>query len=56
MVVHAGETRSAEPLGIFGIPMWIKLSGSDTGGTYAIMEDQTPPDMGPPLHSSQPRG
>jgi quercetin dioxygenase-like cupin family protein len=50
LVVHAGETREAEPLGIFGIPMWIKLSGKDTGGTYAIMEDQTPPEMGPPLH------
>ena len=33
VVVHAGETREAEPLGIFGIPMWIKLSGSDSGGT-----------------------
>ena len=42
------ENPPAEPLGIPGIPMWIKLSGTDTGGTYAIMEDQTPPDMGPP--------
>ena len=50
VVVHAGEAREVEPLGIFGIPMWIKLSGTETGGTYAIIEDQTPPDMGPPLH------
>lgn len=50
VVVHAGETRAASVLNIFGIPIWVKLSGEDTGGAYAVMEDQTPPEMGPPLH------
>ena len=50
LLVKAGETRTGSPLSIFGIPMWIKLSGEDTGGPYAIMEDSTPAQQGPPLH------
>ena len=50
LLVKAEETRTGSPLSIFGIPMWIKLSGEDTGGTYAIMEDRTPAQQGPPLH------
>src|SRR5579871_4899139 len=50
LLVKAGETRTGSPLNIFGIPIWIKLSGEDTGGAYAIMEDQTPAQQGPPLH------
>lgn len=49
-LVNVGETRTPAPLNIFGIPMWIKLSGEDTDGAYAIMEDHTPPQQGPPLH------
>ncbi len=50
LVVRQGETRTPAPLNIFGIPMWIKLSGEDTDGAYAIMEDRTPAQQGPPLH------
>jgi mannose-6-phosphate isomerase-like protein (cupin superfamily) len=50
LILNAGETRSAAPLGIFGDQMWIKLSGADTNGSYAILEGQTPPLGGPPLH------
>ncbi len=50
LLVKIGETRTPSPLNIFGIPMWIKLSGEDTDGDYAIMEDHTPPQQGPPLH------
>lgn len=50
LLVKAGETRTPAALNIFGIPMWIKLSGEDTGGAYAIMEDNTPAQQGPPLH------
>jgi len=50
LLVKAGETRSAAPLGIFGNEMTIKLSSADTDGNYAIIEDHTPPNGGPPLH------
>lgn len=35
---------------IFGYLIWIKLGHADTDGSYAIMEDVTPPQGGPPLH------
>jgi mannose-6-phosphate isomerase-like protein (cupin superfamily) len=35
---------------IFGDQIWIKLGHADTDGSYAIMEDITPPQGGPPLH------
>ncbi len=50
LLVKAGETRGAAPLGIFGNKMTIKLSAADTDGHYAIIEDHTPPSGGPPLH------
>src|SRR5215469_4271016 len=50
LLVKAGETRGAAPLGIFGNEMTIKLSAMDTDGNYAILEDHTPPSGGPPLH------
>jgi quercetin dioxygenase-like cupin family protein len=45
-----GETRGAGPLNIFGDLVWFKLAGSDNGGGLTIMEDNTPPRGGPPLH------
>ncbi len=53
LVVPAGESRSSAPLAIFGNEMWIKLSGQDTDGSYAIIEDRTPSQGGPPLHRHQ---
>ena len=50
LVVESGETRGDGPLDIFGDRIWIKLAGTDTGGNYAIMEDVTQPQCGPPLH------
>jgi quercetin dioxygenase-like cupin family protein len=53
IVVPAGESRTTAPLAIFGNEMWIKLSGQDTNGSYAIIEDRTPSQGGPPLHRHQ---
>jgi quercetin dioxygenase-like cupin family protein len=50
VVVRCGETRGAEPLYILGETMLVKLSSADTDGSYAIMENVTPPQGGPPLH------
>jgi len=50
VVVRNGETEGAEPLMIFGETMLVKLSGTDTEGSYAILENYTPPQAGPPLH------
>ena len=51
--VRPGETRGAAPLQIFADRVWVKLAGADTGGAYAIMEDRTEPQCGPPLHRHQ---
>ena len=45
-----GEARSGGPLDILGDRVWIKLGGADTDGSYAIMENLTEPQAGPPLH------
>jgi mannose-6-phosphate isomerase-like protein (cupin superfamily) len=50
VVTHLGETREPTVMDIFGQGMLVKLSGRDTGGNFAIMEDQTGPQQGPPLH------
>ena len=50
VVTHLGETRESTVLDIFGQGMLVKVSGRDTGGSFAIMEDQTGPQQGPPLH------
>jgi len=50
--VAPGEARGQRNVrfDIFGDQLWIKLSHGDTGGSYAIIEDVTPPQGGPPLH------
>jgi mannose-6-phosphate isomerase-like protein (cupin superfamily) len=50
VVTHLGETRESTVFDIFGQGMLVKVSGCDTGGNFAIMEDQTGPQQGPPLH------
>ena len=50
MILHPGETRGAAPLKIFASRIWVKLAGADTGGAYSILESQTMPKSGPPLH------
>jgi quercetin dioxygenase-like cupin family protein len=46
-VLAPGEGKKLQILAEMG---WVKLSGSDTAGAYAIMEGQTPPGAGPPQH------
>jgi quercetin dioxygenase-like cupin family protein len=50
LMVKSGETEGTEPLNILGETMLVKLSGADTEGSYAILENYTPPQAGPPLH------
>ncbi|MDQ1474194.1 MAG: hypothetical protein QOJ99_5674 [Bryobacterales bacterium] len=50
LILKPGETRGAGALQIPGVQIWIKLSGADTNGNYAIMETVTEPHSGPPLH------
>lgn len=49
-VLAAGESRSGTSFNIFGNAVTIKVAGRDTGGTFALMHDVTPPLGGPPLH------
>src|ERR1700732_4950830 len=46
-VLASGEGKKLQILAEVG---WVKLSGSETGGAYAIMEGQTPPGAAPPQH------
>jgi mannose-6-phosphate isomerase-like protein (cupin superfamily) len=46
-VVLAEEGRK---LNVVGDTITIKLRGADTGGAYAVIEELTPPQGGPPLH------
>ena len=46
-VLAPGEGKKLQILAEMG---WVKLSGSETAGAYAIMEGQTPPGAGPPQH------
>lgn len=50
VLLKPGETRGCGPIGILDDEIWVKLSGADTGGSYAIMEIRTQPNGGPPLH------
>src|ERR1700680_1224304 len=50
LLLQPDETRGSAPLNMFGGVIWVKLAGTDTGGTYAITEGTTPPKGGPPLH------
>ncbi len=53
-VVGAGASRKsspeARPLRIMGEQVYIRLRSSETGGAYSVIEDETPPGGGPPLH------
>ncbi len=49
-VVEREASRTAEPLRILGDAIHVKLSGDDTDRAYAMMEDTTEPQDGPPLH------
>jgi quercetin 2,3-dioxygenase len=50
VVARPGETRAPGPLDILGDLVSLKLSSADTGGGFAVMEETTPPQGGPPLH------
>ena len=49
-VVRRAQSRSGEPLQIYGDLMYVKLGGSETGGRYSLIEDVSPPGGGTPLH------
>jgi len=49
-VVERGGGRLAAPLYVVGSDISVKVSTRDSGGAFAVMEDCTPAQMGPPLH------
>jgi uncharacterized cupin superfamily protein len=51
--VQAGEGRLKEPFRFLGETIFVKVSGADTAGRFAILEEVTPPQGGPPLHTHQ---
>ncbi len=38
------------PLTMMSEKIHIRLRGEDTGGAFSVIEDETPPQAGPPLH------
>jgi len=49
-MVEAGSNRTGQSLYVVGNEVSIKISSRDTGGAFAVAEDCTPPNGGPPLH------
>jgi mannose-6-phosphate isomerase-like protein (cupin superfamily) len=49
-LVRAGKSTLGEPLDIYGSLIYPKVTGEDTGGRYAILENVVPAFSGPPLH------
>jgi quercetin dioxygenase-like cupin family protein len=43
-----------KPLAMMSEAVRIRLRGDDTGGAYSVIEDETPPEAGPPLHVHSP--
>jgi mannose-6-phosphate isomerase-like protein (cupin superfamily) len=48
--VPAQADRLGKPLSVVGNEVRIKISSRDTNGAFAVAEDFTPPNGGPPLH------
>ena len=48
--VEAGGSRTGQALPVVGEQMFVKISSRDTNGAFAVIEDYTPPQGGPPLH------
>jgi len=42
--------QEGKPLVMMSEKIRIRLRGDDTGGAYSVIEDETPPQAGPPLH------
>lgn len=53
LFVARGQTRSADVYDVFGNQIYVKLQGSDVAGSYAVVEQLTEPEGGPPLHRHQ---
>jgi quercetin dioxygenase-like cupin family protein len=51
LLAKAGEDPIGRSLYVVGSDISIKISTEDTAGAFAVFEDQTPPQAGPPLHS-----
>jgi len=49
-LIGRARSRRGEPLKIFDDVIYVKLSGQETGGRYALLEDVTPAGCGTPLH------
>jgi quercetin dioxygenase-like cupin family protein len=45
-----GAVGHEEPLRVFGVEIYIKVTGAQTGGLWSMIEQITPPNSGPPLH------
>src|SRR5215469_7975862 len=53
LFVGVHEGRLPEPFRFLGETIFVKVSGADTAGRFAILEETTPPQSGPPLHAHQ---
>ncbi len=49
-VFKAVFPQDGAPLTMMSETIHIRLRGEDTGGAYSVIEDETPPQAGPPLH------
>jgi mannose-6-phosphate isomerase-like protein (cupin superfamily) len=48
--VPSGASRVGQTLYVVGDELQVKISSRDTNGAFAVIEDNTPPQGGPPLH------
>ncbi|MBD3219962.1 hypothetical protein GF314_01860 [bacterium] len=47
--IHVPQGR-VEPIDLLGVQFTAVITAEQTGGTFSIFEEITPPGMGPPLH------
>ena len=49
-VLSAGKSRAGKPLHVLGDMVTVKVASEDVGGHYCVMEIQSPPSAGTPMH------
>jgi mannose-6-phosphate isomerase-like protein (cupin superfamily) len=52
-VIRAGESLSGSPIRFIGKETFIKLAAGDSACPITVLEDVSPPQHGPPLHSHE---
>lgn len=49
-ILKPTESKKGKPLNVLGMPVYVKLSGSDTGDQLSIFIAEYKKNQGPPLH------